>query len=143
MKLKNYTSETPAENSVMRIERQLISIGASDISKSYKEGKLGAIKFLIIINGSTVVFDLKARVSKVYDVLWSEIKRPQPGTKERIMLQAERTAWKLLADWVDVQASMIYLEQGDTLQMFLPYAMVNNNETVYDKITQGGLKLLN
>lgn len=127
----------------MRIEKQLISIGATSINKSYESGKLGAIKFLIVVNGVTVVFDLKARVNKVYDVLWSEIKRPQPGTKERIMLQAERTAWKLLADWVDVQASMIYLEQADTLQIFLPYAMVNNNETVYDKIIKGGLKLLN
>lgn len=37
MKLKNYTSETPAENSVMRIERQLISILASNFSKNYKD----------------------------------------------------------------------------------------------------------
>lgn len=142
MKLKNYTSETPADTSVLRIERQLIEIGASDINKNYSGGKLAAIKFLIVINGTTVVFHLKARVEAVFKALWSEVKRPQPGTKERVMQQAERTSWKLLADWVDVQASMIYLEQAEVLQVFLPWAVVGPDETLYDRVSKGDFKLL-
>lgn len=143
MNLKNYTSETPAERSISRIEKKLVEIGAKNINKEYDGfGGLQSVKFLIDINGQTVVFDLPARVKAVYDVLAKEVKRPQEGTYARIRAQAERTAWKLIADWVDVQASMIHLQQAEVMQVFLPYALMPTGKTLYQTFVDNPQKML-
>lgn len=142
MNLKNYTSEAPAERSISRIEKRLVEMGAKNINKEYDDGVLKGIKFLIDVKGHTVVFMLPARVSVVFDVMWKEVKRPHKETRDRIKMQAERTAWKLIADWVDIQASMIYLEQAEVMQVFLPYALMPNNQTFYDTIKDNGMKML-
>lgn len=102
MNLKNYTSEVPAARSISRIEEKLVEIGAKNINKEYNDDKsLKGIKFLIDVNGQTIAFELPAKVSTVFKVLWEEVKRPNAGTKDRVRAQAERTAWKLISDWVD------------------------------------------
>lgn len=142
MNLKNYTSTTPSEKSIFCIEQKLVSMGATNITKDYKDGILGGIRFLILINGNTVAFSLPARIEAVFETMWKEIKRPREETKNNISQQAERTAWKLIADWVDVQASMIYLQQAEVMQVFLPYAIMPNNKTVFESIKEGGMKML-
>lgn len=145
MNLKNYTSSVAPEKSISRIEKKLVSIGAKNINKEYdKDQMLVSIKFLIDINSHTVAFALPARVKVVFDVMWKEISRPRPDTHKRIQEQAEMTAWKIIADWVEIQASMIYLEQAEILQVFMPYALVgSSNVTLYDKIKGDGFKALN
>lgn len=142
MNLKNYTSEVAANQSIVRIESRLAEMGAKSINKEFKDGVIHGIKFLIDINGNTVVFELPARIERVFDVMWKEISRPRPDTKKRIEKQAERTAWKIIADWVDVQASMVYLEQAEVMQVFLPYALMPSGETVYTTIQSNGMKAL-
>lgn len=142
MNLKNYTSETSADRSVSKIERRLVEIGAKSVNKDYRNGILSGIRFLIDINDQTVVFELPAKIDRVFEVLWKEIKQPQANTQKQIAEQAERTAWKIISDWVDIQTSMILLEQADTLQVFLPYAIVGNGKTLYNMIQDNGYKLL-
>ncbi|WP_343302876.1 hypothetical protein AAHN97_15120 [Chitinophaga niabensis] len=143
MNLKNYTSEVPPDLSVSRIERKLVEIGATNISKRYEDGTLVAISFVILQNGTSIVLQLPARVERVFEVMWREVKRPVAGTKARTKEQAERTAWKIVSDWVDVQASMVLLEQAELLQVFLPYAMVSSTETLFDRMKGSEFKLLN
>ena len=50
--------------------------------------------------------------------------------------QAQRTAWKILQDWVEVQMSMIKLKQADPMQIFLPYVVTNDGTTVYARLTE-------
>lgn len=142
MNLKNYTSDVSVERSVAKIERKLVEIGAKSVNKDYSEGVLCGIRFLVDINSQTVAFELPAKVNKVFDVLWADISRPRQDTKQRIYEQAEKTAWKLVCDWVEIQASMILLEQADTLQVFLPYALVKNGHTFYNSLKDNGFKLL-
>lgn len=142
MNLKNYTSTVPASRSIERIKNVLRKLKVSNINEEYKDGALLGIKFLIDINGSTVVFELPAQVDKVFNVMWLEVKRQTESRKEVIREQAERTAWKIICDWIEVQASMIYLEQAELLQVFLPYAVMPTGKTVYHTIKEGGMKLL-
>jgi hypothetical protein len=51
--------------------------------------------------------------------------------------QANKTAWKILSGWTEIQCSMILLGQAKKLQMFL-----KSNETLFDKVTNGKLKLM-
>lgn len=142
MNLKNYTSQTKSEISIARIEKHLVQIGARNINKEYEDQILRSIKFLLDIKGNTIVFSLPARVEVVFDVFWKEVKRPRPDTKQKIQVQAEMTAWKIIADWTEIQCSMIYLEQAEPLQVFLPYAMIGETgQTFYEKINSN-MKLL-
>lgn len=142
MNLKNYTSAVDSEKSIAKIEKILMGIGVKNINKEYNQQTLVSIKFLIDVKGTTVAFCLPAKVQVVFDVLWKAVKKPQPSTKKRVQDQAARTAWKIISDWVEVQASMIYLEQAEVLQVFLPYAMVSPEKTVYQAIQDGGMQLL-
>lgn len=141
--LKNYTSDVHASTSMSRIEQYLVAAGATDISKKYEDQVCIAIQFRMLIELKPVFFKLPARVDACFKVLWAEVKKPQPGTKERTMQQAEKTAWKIICDWVQVQLSMIQLEQAELLQVFLPYVMNPHTEqTFYNTIKTGGFKLL-
>ncbi|MBK7885151.1 MAG: hypothetical protein IPJ81_16210 [Chitinophagaceae bacterium] len=143
MNLKNYTSEVPAITSMGRIEKNLVQAGATDISKNYKEGICVAIRFRMMVNNNPLFFQLPARVDACFKVLWNEIKRPVSGTETRIRQQAERTAWKIISDWVEVQISMITLEQAELLQVFLPYAYnPAKDQTFFEQLKEGGFKAL-
>ena len=143
MNLKNYTSSVPAVTSQGRIETCLVAAGATDISKKYYEGICTAITFRLVIENIPVFFQLPAKVDPCFKVLWGEVKRPQPGTREKVKKQAEMTAWKIVSDWVEIQLSMIQLEQAEVLQVFLPYVYDPvKDETFFQRVKDGGVKLL-
>lgn len=88
-------------------------------------------------------FKLPARVEHCFHVLWKEVKRPQPDTKKRIQEQASRTSWKIICDWVEIQLSMILLEQALPLQVFLPYVYDPASvQTFFEKLEQSNFELL-
>lgn len=143
MNLKNYTSTTPVSSSMGKIEKALVSAGATDISKTYEDGICIAIKFRMLVAGRPLFFMLPARVTACFEVMWKEVKRPRPNTKQLIRDQAERTAWKIVCDWVEVQLSMIMLEQAEALEVFLPYVYNPTTEqTFYNQLKEKGFKAL-
>lgn len=143
MNLKNYTSEVPAITSMGRIEKCLVEAGATDISKKYEDGVCRAIRFRMPVNNIPLFFELPAKVDACFKVLWAEISRPRPDTRKKTEQQAERTAWKIVSDWVEVQMSMIRLEQAEALQVFLPYVWDPASEqTFYDKLKKANYKAL-
>ena len=146
MNIKNYTSTVPASTSISRIQKVLVELGATDISMKYDPTTkiLVAISFRIVITGQMpMFFQLPAKVAPCFEVLWKEVKRPQPDTKRKTFEQAERTAWKIVSDWVEIQAAMILLEQAETLQIFLPYVYNPENDTTfYHQLKESKFKLL-
>lgn len=148
--IKNYTSTVAAITSQGRIEQNLVEAGATDISKKYEDGICTAITFRIMHKtqehpmGIPLFFKLPAKVAPCFKVLWAEVKKPQADTKRKTMEQAERTAWKIVSDWVEIQLAMIKLEQAELLQVFLPYAYdMAKDQTLFEKAKETGFKLLN
>jgi hypothetical protein len=122
MQLKNYTSTVAAERTVARIERLLADAGASAIMKDYEQGRLRALQFrLPLPDGQNVAVRLPVNPAAVLAVLRKQVRRMHEGTLRRLEAQADRTAWKLMQDWVEVQLSLIRLQQADALQVFMPY----------------------
>ncbi len=144
MNIKNYTSTVPASTSMARIEKALVSGGATDISKKYDQCVCTGITFRMLIMGrDPMFFQLPAKIEPCFNVLWKEVKRPQADTKQKIREQAERTAWKIIADWVEIQLSMIMLEQAEPLQVFLPYVYNPAKEqTFYEQLKENSFKAL-
>lgn len=144
MNLKNYTSSVPMLNSIAKIEDRLAHAGATHISKSYDGGKPIGMIFQIPTNGIPITFQLPAKVNKVYDYM---IKSKKFGykkdVKETTMRQAQMTAWKLLADWIEIQVSLIMLDQVEAAEVFLPYAFdVQNQKTLFQHMKENNFKQL-
>ena len=143
IKLKNYTSSMPSEKSIMLIEKKLVEIGASHIAKSYEDSRLSGIMFQIQNKDRPLTFKLPANIGVVTEMMLSEIRRPRQNTKRRIEEQAERTAWRLVLDWVEVQVSMILIGRREITEVFLPYLYdFKKDETLYQKLVSSNFKML-
>lgn len=129
--IKNYTSDVPVNRSVFKIEECLVKNGAKDILKTYENGELSGIAFILPVGANVIPFRLPARVDNVKKFLREGVKRPHKGTLKRIEDQAGRTAWKILSEWVEIQMSLITLGQAKFMEVFLPYVYDHNTNTTY------------
>lgn len=143
MNIRNYTSSVPVINSINFIEHRLASAGATHIAKFYEENRPVGMIFQITHNNVPLTFKLPAKSLAVFNVLFNAVKRPRPSTKETIRSQSDRTAWKILSDWVDIQITMIQLEQAEFTEVFLPYFYdLKTNKTLFEKVAANEIKLL-
>jgi len=142
MALKNYTSQVSASTSIGWIEDKLARHGARQILKEYSPGgQVTSVAFIIHVNGIELPFHLPARIEACEKVLKAEVRRPNKDTYKRIAEQAERTAWKIVADWVDAQMAMIELSQVDILEVFLPYLYDRGKKlTFYQTLLERGIQ---
>lgn len=160
MFLKNYTSDVPVHQTVHRIEQLLIRCGVSGILKEYHPniaGKITALIFAIKLDhGNEWKIRVPVDEEKALQTLWlnyvngdkmnaagSEILYNNRKSKKRADFkeQAERTAWKIMQDWIEVQLSMIQMQQADFQQVFLPYVW-DGKQTVYDRVKAMGYRAL-
>ena len=145
MNIKNYTSTVEASRSMAKIEELLVEIGATNINKQYKDKVCTGITFLLFDQQlqKTLPFHLKAQIEECFSILWKDVKRPRADTRSILQQQANKTAWKILSDWTEIQCSMILLGQAKPLQMFLPFMYdMKTSETLFDKVTNGKINLL-
>ncbi len=119
--LKNYTSDVPVSVTLGRIESVLIRVGGLPC------GCRRIVTQPLTRSGKTT-------------------RRNGPKGKKRgksSAQQAERTAWKLMQDWCEVQLSLIQVKQAEFLEVFLPFVWDGgSNQTFYNRIKGGGYKAL-
>jgi hypothetical protein len=142
--IKNYTSEVSAIKSINHIEKRLVDNKARNIMKIYSDaGSLTGVAFIVNVNGVDMPFKLPARVENVEKVLMKQYSRPRKDTARIVMDQAVRTAWKILADWVDIQMSLVELDQAEIVEVFMPYLYNHKKETTFfDQWKKNGFTML-
>ncbi len=136
MKLKNYTSGVPVSRTVSRIEEILAAAGAKAIGKNYEKGNLTSITFQLEIEGRDVLIRLPSNPNAVYEAMRKEVTRPRNGTLDRLKEQAERTAWKIQQDWLEVELTKIRLRQTEPMQAFLAYVLIDGEQTFYQRLQE-------
>lgn len=144
LKLLNYTSQVPAEKSILEIEKLLSRAGATKIAKDYSDdGTVIAFFFAIPTAQGSIMFRMPCDVAKVEAVLMKDYKRPHRGTAKLVRDQAGRVAWRILLDWIKAQIAMIRLEQVKPQQAFLPYAYdPRTHQTLFEKLEEQNFRLL-
>lgn len=131
MAIKNYTSKIEASKSVHEIQTLLSQKGASRIMMDYTEGIPSAISFQITLNGNLLSFRLPANWRGVHKCL-----NNQRGVAKSYQTEAHaiKVCWRIIKDWVEAQMAIIEAEQVDMATVFLPYAIMENGETVADNL---------
>lgn len=161
MFLKNYTSDVPPSQTLHAIEQVLIKCGAAAIQKEYAPspvGSIAAVTFQVETPNGKISIRLPVDVERALEALWTDYAGGDKtcgqgdamivswGKKKKnrgsFRQQAERTAWKITRDWVEVQMSMIQLKQADVLQVFLPYVITSTGESVYKRVQDGSMTML-
>lgn len=149
MFLKNYTSGVPVAQTIGKIERVLIRCGVQGITKEYlgTDGTVTALMFHLEIPGQPVAtVRLAPKIEAAQRALWTDYagKDLQPDGKLKwnshkrrtlaaFLEQAERTAWRLLQDRIEVEMSLIELKQRDVVQAFMADVW-NGQQTFYESL---------
>lgn len=143
MALKNYTSE--GRGTFDKIQNILTTHGANKIVYDYNpEGTLKAITFGLDINGQQAGFRLPALVENVAEILyggkdrWGRTKKITNTQRE----QAYKTAWANIRDWIDAQMALVDTRQVKLEQVFLPYLVQKNGNTLFENIISDSSRLL-
>jgi hypothetical protein len=157
--LKNYTSNVPMSQTIYRIEQVLIKCGVSGVMKEYgPAGDVLAISFKIDLeNGKPWMIRLPANTKKATDALWLHYANgdsltsdgqklsydcgKKKKTRADFVEQGQRTAWKIVQDWVEVQMSMIQMQQADFREVFLPYVW-DGKRSYFQALQESGFKAL-
>jgi formyltetrahydrofolate synthetase len=140
--IKNYTSQVPAKRSIQRIEDCLIKHGAKNIIKMVENERIVGLAFVVDINGKEYPFKLPARIKKIENHFKNK-GHMSPSAEKKAIEQAERTAWKLLYELIEIQMSLIYLDQTEIMEIFLPYLYDTKEEnTFFEKMKINDFKML-
>lgn len=131
MPILNYTSKIDYNKTVSDIQAVLSSKGASRVMTDYENGFPSAVSFQIKYNGSFLSFRLPANYRGVWKVL-----KTQRGVAKSYQTEehAKKVCWRIIKDWVEAQMAIIESEQADLATVFLPYAIMQNGETVHKNI---------
>jgi len=144
--IKNYTSNVPVQKTIGKIQEILSAKGAEKIMIDYANGKPVGLMFMLKTTKGQIPIKLPARIENVQQVFYNNKKprykweKPVPLTESEKQ-QAERTAWKNIEDWIDAQLALIETEMVKIEEVFLPYVIMGNNQTLFDQFNSGTLKL--
>jgi len=131
MNLKNYTSKVSVFQTIAKIEEKLVSVGAANISKDYKDGKIVSLSFKIAAGVTMIPIKIPVKTEAVLKYFEKENPRRIPAA--RYVEQAEKTAWKTVLEWVEIQIQMILLGQVKFEEVFLPYIWIpSKGKTLFE-----------
>lgn len=142
--LKNYTSEVAPSITISRIQKTLLKAGVRSLEMEYgSDHKVAAMIFKIEFEAGKFLhaklwLDYVGKDKLSQDGQYSSSKRKN---KKSFLDQAERTAWKLMQDWIEVQLSLIQLNQVEVVQVFLPFVW-DGKRTFYETLKGSGFRAL-
>lgn len=146
--IKNYTSEK-ISYTFEKIQRVLLAHNAKSINYMYNEGKTIGLIFVVEISGQDYGFRLPARIENVENIFLKEKRKKERSEWNRSSIkltqsekdQAYRTAWANIRDWVDAQMAMIDTEMASLEELFLPFLVGRNNQSLFERYKEDFKKL--
>jgi len=56
--------------------------------------------------------------------------------------QAQRVAWRILKDWIQTQMAIIEAGLSSTVEVFMPYAVMDSGQTLFQSFSENPRFLL-
>jgi hypothetical protein len=104
-------------------------------------GRIESLAFKININGQAWGFKMPLRWRQALQTLYRGKRAPryyrqsqQDAALRTREDHAYRVAWRILRDWVDVQMALVDLEIVQIQEVFLPYVVQRNGQTLFENI---------
>lgn len=146
--IRNYTSDQSVSKSTQIIQDILVGHKAKQIMYEYgQNGNVTGLGFVIDTAKGTIPIKLPARIEKVEAIFLKAKKDANPysyRSRELTPVQKQQTintAWKNLADWVDMQMTMLDLDLVKMEEIFLPYMTNNKGQTFFEVMENKGFQL--
>ena len=135
MPILNYTTKVDVYTTIGAIQGALVKHGAKKIMQDYDDaGRIAAICFAIDTPGGVRGIKLPANVAAVQAVL-------QRQKVKCDYEQAERVAWRIIKDWVEAQMAILESQMVQMDEIFLPYMVDKQGQTLYAAYQNGRLML--
>ena len=140
MPLLNYTTQIDAFKTIGEISKLLAKAGASSVMHDYDDaGNIIALSFKIKLNDQDLAFRLPTDWRPVMQVLQDD---PGVTPKLKTQEQALRVAWRITLRWIEAQVAFIETMMVTTAQVFLPYAINSEGQSLYEVIANDPRRLL-
>src|SRR5690349_22375443 len=95
--IKNYTTEIPAQKTIMEIQNMLIEAGAVGIALETEAGQIKALFFKLRLGEQEMPFKLPARPEKVYPTLYAGMRgNDDRNTVASRKQKALNIAWRII-----------------------------------------------
>lgn len=141
MPILNFSTKIDSWKTVTEVQQLLSKYGATHCSIKNEGSFPVALSFTIDYKGQPLNFLLPCNYKGVLVAFKKDKKVPRSSQTEE---QALRTSWRIVKDWCSAQMALIESEQCTPEQIFLPFLMNNNGQTLSEfMLNNGGLKLLN
>ncbi len=131
MAILNYSSKIEASVTIGEINAILSKFRARKITLDNDEdGYPVALTFGLSHLDSYMFFTVPCDYKKVLEVMRKQGVRNDFIKKD----QAVRTSWRIIKDWIEAQLALIESEQVTVNDVFLPFALTRNGQTVREMI---------
>lgn len=140
MAIKNYTTTIKVEKTISEIQQILAKHKAKAILTEYdNNGNVIALSFKVETPHGEAGIRLPVNVEKVLQVLKNQ-RRNNSQVKDT-REQALKTGWRNIKDWIDAQMALIETEMVTIDQIFLPYILNRDGQTLYEAFKENQLML--
>lgn len=142
MGLLNYTTKIDPDKTAAEITRCLTQHGAQKIMTEYDPSTsyITALSFQITVDDQPMGFRLPCDWKPVKEIMypkgnktiWDEKRRQRIESDQQ--MQAIRTSWRIVKDWVEAQMALVETHMVTTQQVFLPYAVMRDGRTLSEHV---------
>lgn len=133
MALLNYTTKIEAAKTVAEIQKILALHGAKSILIDYgDDGLIEALAFRVLTPHGEIGIRLPIQPDAVLRVLTQQSRLGKVPKSFVNQPQAVRVAWRIVKDWVEAQMAILETEMVKMEQIFLPYVITPNGQTLYE-----------
>lgn len=135
--LLNYTTKIEPEQTIGEIQKMLSRYNVAAMMTEYDGPHVSSVSFKLNIDGKMLGFRLPCNWRAVREIFNDpKHERRLKCRRDERDEQAIRTSWRIIAAWIEAQLALIEVGMVTIPQIFLPYAVMPDNRTLAEHITE-------
>ena len=144
--IENYTTKIAASKTAGEIQQLLIAHGVQAIMLEVSEGRPTGVAFRAETAMGPRDFRLPVDVDAMHQLLIREKRAGRlPSISEPLAqdrAHAERVAWRVVAEWLRAQMTLIASHMATIDEVMLPYLVMGDGRSLYATYQENGLREL-
>lgn len=131
------TTKISPGKTIGEVQGVLAGYGANNILIEYDNTEVSALSFTYKVEGQPIAYRLPSNWQVIYQKLVERKKRFRGHTKQDLVDQAKRVAWRTVLRWVEAQLAFVEQGQVKMEQVFMHCMIVGpNNQTLFQKMEE-------